>query len=1073
MAKGPNITFISAGAGSGKTHRLTDILHRELRGKQVRPAGVIVTTFTRKAAAELRARVREHILGQGDFMLANSMGQARIGTINSVCGQLAERFAFEAGLATEQHVLDEIQGGLLLDKAIDDVLDAPAMEAFLKLVGRLGLHETPQDGAKPWKRSLQELVNQIRSNDVPFNRLATFAETNATELLAYFPRPANDDLGAQLGGEIARVLPELERVAIAGGKKNTNNYLTFVREFHRKLQTGNAAWGDWLKLSKEAPEAGLRSLVEPIAELAGRVDEHPMLRADIASYLHRMFDLAAKALQIYDERKRELGVLDFTDQEHHLLELLDHPVVAQTLEKELDLLMVDEFQDTSPIQLTLFLKLARFAKAVYWVGDIKQAIYGFRGSDSALMQSILAELPALGGTKEVLPDSWRSRPELVALVNAVFGHAFEASLPRNEIELCPVRKAQLPGAPLANWILGGKNAAQEASALVGGIRKLVDSRYKVIDKGAVSCRDVRFGDIAVLARSHAAVSAIASALSAQGVPAATQRAGLLRTPEATLALACLRRLNDTGDTIATAEIVSLCDCLEPEVWVADRLRHLQAEGRADDWLEVDMDGKAAHPVLAKIATMRKGLTFMAPKEALQMVVTECGLAEMTLRWDPRPDRARTRLVNLEALMALASEYEELCASIQSSASIAGLTLWLAALADEGRDALPEPAIDAVKVLTHHAAKGLEWPVVLLTDLSASIKDRLWSISAQSAENMDIRNPLDNRFIRYWPWPFGSQRTARVADEIAQSAVAASFRRSAVEESKRLLYVSMTRARDLLVIARSSRNPTGEWLDCVDAPWLQQNEDAGAVILPNGDAIQAERWSLDPLDEPAGSASIPPTQIHWFAPVQKSQHRLPLSFNPSLAETAAGIIVEQCRIGARMVVHAGTDMNALGQAIHAGLALSFTDRDRGVDLEEIASLLEGFGVGQSVDASALMQQISALHDWISERWPQATTFAEYPVQSVLDSGVTLNGRVDLLLDTIDGWVLIDHKSSLLSTQHWQQLADEYGAQLGAYARAVERASQRPVRECWLFLPVAGACVQLGQQRMRPDTQAPRH
>ena len=82
------ITFISAGAGSGKTHRLTDILYRELRSQQVQPAGVIATTFTRKAAAELRERVRSHLLKQGDMGLANAMGQARIGTINSVCGQL-------------------------------------------------------------------------------------------------------------------------------------------------------------------------------------------------------------------------------------------------------------------------------------------------------------------------------------------------------------------------------------------------------------------------------------------------------------------------------------------------------------------------------------------------------------------------------------------------------------------------------------------------------------------------------------------------------------------------------------------------------------------------------------------------------------------------------------------------------------------------------------------------------------------------------------------------------------------------------------------------------------------------
>ena len=94
--------FISAGAGSGKTFRLTQILHAKLTGGASKPAGVIATTFTRKAAAELRERVRTDLVARGDFTLANAMGQARIGTINSVCGDLLKRFAFEAGMPTEQ-----------------------------------------------------------------------------------------------------------------------------------------------------------------------------------------------------------------------------------------------------------------------------------------------------------------------------------------------------------------------------------------------------------------------------------------------------------------------------------------------------------------------------------------------------------------------------------------------------------------------------------------------------------------------------------------------------------------------------------------------------------------------------------------------------------------------------------------------------------------------------------------------------------------------------------------------------------------------------------------------------------
>jgi superfamily I DNA/RNA helicase len=122
-----------------------------------------------------------------------------------------------------------------------------------------------------------------------------------------------------------------------------------------------------------------------------------------------------------------------------------------------------------------------------------------------------------------------------------------------------------------------------------------------------------------------------------------------------------------------------------------------------------------------------------------------------------PDRIRMRLANLESLVELAEQYEDLCRSGQQTVSISGLILWLGDIAEQEQDMLAEPAIDAVKLMTHHAAKGLEWPVVILTDLGKDIKDRLWSISAQSGTNFDAQNPLADRFIRYYPGHLASKK----------------------------------------------------------------------------------------------------------------------------------------------------------------------------------------------------------------------------------------------------------------------------------------------------------------------------
>jgi ATP-dependent exoDNAse (exonuclease V) beta subunit len=1053
------ITFISAGAGSGKTHRLTEILHAELTGGQIRPSGVIATTFTKKAATELRERVRGHLLKKGDFGRANAMGQARIGTVNSVCGQLIARFAFEAGLAAEQQVLDEAPAASLLDKAIDTVMDGSAMGDFLGLVRRLGLDESRNDDPIPWKKDLRSLVDQIRANDIPLARVAGFAAENAQDLLSHFPKRTADDLNGSLRQVIATALPAIEAAVTKSNKQNTGKYLALLRNVNRGLAGGSLPWGEWVKLAKLSPEAGLKAEAQPIADLVARYGEHPSLHADIGAYLEKIFRLAAEALENYAKRKREQGALDFADQEHLLLTLLDNPAVSEVLEEELDLLMVDEFQDTSPIQLALFLKLARFAKRVYWVGDIKQAIYGFRGSDTELMQSILRELPKLGGTKDVLPSSWRSRAELVRLTNAVFSKAFANSLPKEEVELVAQRTDQLPGAPLSNWILSGKNVDEEATALALGVRKLVESRYQIIEKDTTVSRDVCFSDIAILSRSHAGVQRIAAALSSQGMPSATEQPGLLGTPEATLALACLRRLNDPGDTVATAEIAAMTGGIEPEVWVANRLRYLKAGGDADSWLETETAAGPVHGLIERIGELRRQLPLLAPREALQTVIAECNLSAITIAWSPDPEKARVRLANLEALLDLAAQYEDLCRSGQHAATISGLILWLDEIATEQKDTLARPAINAVKVMTHHAAKGLEWPVVVLMDLAADIRDRLWGVSVRPGNRFNVLSPLDDRFIRYWPWPFGMQKTVDLADKIAATPVAAAFRHAAVEEEKRLLYVSMTRARDHIVFARSSRKLSGEWLDSVESPWLLTDEASPTITLPDGTTQSSERWTLAAPDDLESNAAVD-SPVFWFQKSDSPRIEIPLAFNPSSATGANAVVQEKVSIGQRTNVREGTDKALLGEAIHACLALSFADPERLIDTADVERLLSQFDVADSVSATAIVSQTKALHQWIRERWPDARLHAEYPVQCVLPSNQVLNGRADLLIETAKGWVLLDHKSSELAADHWDRLADDYGSQLASYEGALSRVTKREVIESWIFLPVSGGAVRIG-------------
>lgn len=1042
-----NVHFISAGAGSGKTFRLTQILHEKLAAGGLRPAGVIATTFTKKAATELRERVRSHLLKQGAHRLANAMGQARIGTVNSVCGGLLERFAFEAGLATEQQVLEEGQAILLVKQAIDSVLNGPQAGALWSLANRLGIED--------WRDELRALINQARANDIEPEALAIFGTENAADLLSHFPKPTVDDLTQSLLAAIAAGLPALAKLAEESGKKNTNDYLSSVRDAERALKAGFLSWGEWIKLSKTLPEKAAHPLAEPINALAARVAEHPQLQADITAYLVQMFTLCAQALAFYAERKREMGAVDFTDQEHLLLKVLEVPSVAATLTEELDLLLVDEFQDTSPIQLALFLKLAQFARETIWVGDIKQAIYGFRGSDTALMEAVLQAVRGWGNEPEILGFSWRSRPALVQLVNEVFTGAFANSLQSEEISLQPKRPEVLDGPVFGNWLLGGKNKQQEMAALAMGVQQLLDSGYNVLDIATQTTRRVRLSDIAILSGQNKNVSEIASSLRAAGVPSATAQPGLLATPEAVLAMACLRRLNDPSDTVASAEIIALGDGAEPETWLLDRLHHLQAGGDRDTWREV---GDGAHPMLATLAKMRAELPLLAPREALQQVTTRCDLPSRVLRWRQDAAVARTRLANLEALLELAKQYEDICRSAQHAASISGLILWLGETADAEQDALAQPAIDAVKVMTHHAAKGLEWPVVILTDLSANLKDRLWGISAASRDEIDVEAPLNDRFIRYWPWPFGKQGKVPIADEIALTEEAKRFRAAAVEESKRLLYVSMTRARDLLILARSQRKQSGEWLDTLGAPWLMPDTPDSPIQLPSGETLASHYLELDSTE--AASPPTPAAQpLNWFETAVTHSTRLPLAFNPSAAAPESCKIAEQHRIGERTPLSGSVDMALLGTAIHACIAAALTDPRAPLIQEEVGEILAGHGVGDVVTAKSVLEQINALDNWMTQRWPEARRHAEIPVEAILNNGQVMQGRIDLLLETPDGWILLDHKSNPQGPEKWEAIAHDYSGQLAAYGNAVAQATGKPVLESWLFFPVSGGAVRI--------------
>jgi ATP-dependent helicase/nuclease subunit A len=1051
------IEFISAGAGSGKTYRLTTILSDAVASGTARPSGVVAMTFTLKAAAELRQRARKALLDQGRLDLSTAIGQSRIGTVNAVCNQLLQRHCFELGHSPDQTVLSEAQSIQMLRRALEDVLDEARRDALIRFCDRFDLERDE------WDKPVRFVVDAARSNGLDAEALRGMGPANAESMLSNWPAP--QDTGAALTTRLvaamsatADAVEQFVAEAKAAGKepqKNTLEALDELRKCRKDFADGTWMWKQWVALTQLNAGAKLRPVVQPLVDAAAANEHHPEFHDDVRKYLTLVFELAGVVLASYEDAKREAGAQDFTDQEMLFLRALHESEAVRTaLAEELDLVLVDEFQDTSPIQLAVFVELAKLAKRSVWVGDPKQAIYGFRGTDSRLIAAVLDAIPSWGGSLgDPLTCSRRSVPSLVRLVNQAFTPAFPKLKP-NAIRLDAVR-TEHPSQPcLVTWTLESANVREDLAALGPALTELLASDLQVQDVDTDEWRPLTAGDIAVLCRYNYQIPYVAVSLHQWALPCVSTRPGLLATPEATLVLACLRRMHDPSDTVATAFIVSLSGSVPAQAWLDDRLRHLRSGGAATAW---KTQGADAHPLVVRLESLRGRLAALTPFEALCLAKAESDVWRAAARWSLTPKDAAARAANVEALVRMAATYEDECRSSKRPATVAGLLQWFADQAYARLDARASATSGAVEVLTHHSSKGLEWPVVVLTGLDAEARSGLWDVRTRTEGVFDAQAPLRGRFVHYWPRPYGARRMPDVLKRAQAAPLGVEMQEQASDEHKRLLYVSCTRARDVLVLTSHRRKMATAWTDTIGASKLLFAQD-GDLMLEDGTTVRRHQrvWSQTDI------ATAPPTKLplerRWLVPRMRQQH-LPLWLRPSSVASGSYRTERVEAVGSRIPLKAKVDMAALGSAIHNSIAFSIASSGAACK-ELVAGILERWHIGAAVEPEAVVAQADALLRWVEDKWPGSPLWAEVPVEVKLKTGRVVRGQIDLLVDLGKCWVLIDHKSDPRSALDGDRLAETHGAQLEAYAEAVVAATGRGVAEKWLFLPVAAQAVKVG-------------
>ncbi len=363
------IKLISAGAGSGKTYRLTQEMVGLLT-TGTRASGIIATTFTAKAAAELEERVRTKLLEEGLTEQANDLSNALIGTVHGLGVKLLKRFAFEAGVSPQVSIIADEDSQIFFNQSLAQILTYERVDRINDLCDRLGL--TKKAGAYDWRSNVRQIVDVARANAFTINVLEKSKIRSFESFQLFLGDPLSiENYNSQL---LDLINVSIELLETSGDTtKTTADGIGELKTTRNELRSrGSLHWHQWVKLMKTKVSAKAKQHLEPLIEFCGQHTQLVEFQTDIREFIYKTFDIAAEAMKEYDRFKLQRGLIDYTDMEVLVRDLIQDPSVKMVLKDELDLLMVDEFQDTSPIQLDLFLKLSKIAKDSIWVGDPKQ-----------------------------------------------------------------------------------------------------------------------------------------------------------------------------------------------------------------------------------------------------------------------------------------------------------------------------------------------------------------------------------------------------------------------------------------------------------------------------------------------------------------------------------------------------------------------------------------------------------------------------------------------------------------------------------------------------------------------------
>ncbi|MGE3313643.1 MAG: UvrD-helicase domain-containing protein [Planctomycetaceae bacterium] len=1063
--------------------------------------GLVAITFTERAAREMRDRIRAacharlRSCSDGEIVhwqeILRGLDTARISTIHAFCASFLRSHAVEAGIDPQFSVLEDSTGDVILRRAvsgtIEDLLSDQDSDA-MHLVLHFGLEKT-HDYIRRLVKSRFQCGTKDFSDSSPEEQADQWRECWKTK---YLPL----------------LLQELTESAVV---RNTIDLLTSNEPSHAKMQQrrqtllqqlpllstsadplaacaqlveaakvqgggGASAWSDEsIYVAVKNCLVKLRDALRDTAE-GIHFDEEDLL--DAVTFGLMFFRVARVAMERYEEQKRAGGFLDFDDlliRTHHLLR--DHESVRNRAARGIDLLMVDEFQDTDPVQSEIIRYLCGgdlTSGKLFLVGDAKQSIYRFRNADPRVFASVRDSLPAAG--RLPLSTNFRSQPAVLNFVNSLFARTFGASyepLVPHAVQTTPTPAIEFLFASAAGDDEEDDSAdsrrRHEADWIARRIAQLLNGEEQPVRTGKEErdelgpLRSARPGDVAILFRTLSHVAFYEEALRAQGIDyyLVGGRAFFAQQEVFDVVNLC-SSLDDPDDEVSLAGVLR-------SPFFALRDDSLLAMAETAGTLRAALDGNAP-PQLSEqqqeqfrfaartLAELRDRKDRIPLAALLKLAIDRTGYDAALLN----EFLGRRKIANLQKLLDMARQFDRAGFATMGE-FVERLRDSVLEQADEELAATHPETSNVVRLMTVHQSKGLEFPIVFVADMDSARKDH--NDGPVHHETLGPLIPLPKR--RGESRSNVGLRMKRLDDGPEDEL-----------EKLRLLYVATTRAADVLILSAgldASRKLHSPWMKLIaerfdidtglpavdpyfgglsigavppeEIPEIRVHRAPPSVVRSRTSQrllrpLKEFRETVDAADPLALPAILPPIEpkpgpqtIVSVTAIDQADYRLrPATGTRAIEEQFLDDLeeVDEDQVG-----------RSLGTLVHK--MLERIDPQRPVQLESLARHaayqtfrrsepeLEPMAIArvEAFVASAAYREISRAKRLLREiefllRWPRSTA---------ANPAVLVSGTIDCIAEMPDGrWLLLDYKTGRMPLSESGLVLDRYGLQLGIYAMA---------------------------------------